>query len=408
LGISRFTKKDLKKQKKSMLANPEDIKIPIDDGYVYENEYYLGISRIFRLFEYIFIMASILFAVGCVAAHPEIMSYNNFLMFVKDFNMSAVDTRRYTELLYDTDYTDEISLYKDGAAVPGSDSVFMFTATGRLAYTSQHSFDSPRLEASDSVALLYDFSSDSYALYNSYMRVYKGKSEAPIYGCSVSDSGAYAFIVRKSDGKFGVHVYSESNVRICSFESERYIISVSLNDSGDKISVLSLGVSDGERYTLLKVYSCTDGALLAERTLSGETPLFCGFLDGDSIAVLTDSSALFLDHSFANDVRVALSDISGMEICGDKLYAVCERRVLVFSGNGECIYDRTFDNLVRSVTVFDNTVFVLFPDSVLAYDIASKESCETPVKESFLKILATSDKHVILCGVSGASLVELD
>ena len=55
MGLLKFTKKDLKKQKRGMLASPDDVKIPIDDNYVYENEYYLGISRFFRLFEYIFI-----------------------------------------------------------------------------------------------------------------------------------------------------------------------------------------------------------------------------------------------------------------------------------------------------------------------------------------------------------------
>ena len=208
MKILKITKRAVKANEKQMLATAEDVNIQIEDNYTYVNEYYLGISNLFRLFEYILIICTLLFAVGCVMAHPEIVSYNNFLMFVKDFNTSTIDTAYYTEIVYDTDRTEEISLYRGGVVVPGSDSVFVFTATGRLAYTDKHSFADPRLEVSDSVSLLYDFSSTSYSLYNSYMRVYRGESEHPIYACSLSDSGRYAFVLKKSDGKFGVAVYS--------------------------------------------------------------------------------------------------------------------------------------------------------------------------------------------------------
>jgi len=408
LGLIKFTKKDLKKQKRGMLASPDDVKIPIDDNYVYENEYYLGISRFFRLFEYIFIVSTLLFAVGCVMAHPEIISYNNFVMFVKDFNTSAVETKRYTELLYDTDYTDEISLYREGAVVPGSDSVFVFTATGRLAYTAKHSFASPRLETGESSALLYDFSSDSYSIYNSYTEVYKGKSEHPIYSCTLSDSGRYAFTVRKSDGRFGVQLYSESNSRIAAFESDKYVIGASLDASGERLAVISLGVSEGERYTSFKVYNCNSGEALAEYTYKGVQPVTCSFLKNGGAYLLTDANIIFFEPSLSELKSTPVQSVSSVESDGARVALVCGKSVCLFSENGETVLSTRFSSSPRSVAILGDSLFVLAEGSVFRADLASSLITEKEVGTRYMKILATSDRHVILCGVSGASLVNMD
>ena len=408
MGILKITKKDLKKQKKAMLATAEDVKIPIDDNYVYENEYYLGISRFFRLFEYILIICTLLFAVGCVMSHPEIMSYNNFLTFVKDFNMSTVDAKHYTELIYDTDNTDGISLYKSGAVVPGSDSIFVFTATGRLAYTDTHSFSEPRLETGSSVSLLYDFSSSSYSIYNSYTRVYKGESEHPIYFCALSDSGRYAFIVKKNDGKFGVSVYSQDNVRICSFESDKYIISASLDSPGERIAISSFGVASGERYAELKIYDCGTGEMLLQKKIEHAQPIRCGFFDDGGAFVITDKKTVFFDPSLAECAVKNAEDISSVHADGRSIIINSKNNITVFDSDGDILIEKAFAERVVSFTSFEDTLFVLCSEKVYKIGLTSGAEEKIQIEKDYRRILATSDKHVILCGVSRASLVDFD
>lgn len=407
MAIFKFTKKDLKH--KNDLARPEDVQIPIEDDYVYENEFYLGVSRIFRLLEYIFIVSTLLFAIGSVAADPQMLSYNNFLTFVKDFNMSAVETKHYTEIVYDTDNTGEILLFKNGAVVPGSDDIFVFGATGRLAYTAKHSFASPRLESSESGALLYDFSSDSYAIYNSYTQIYSGKSESPIYSCSISDSGKYAFVVKNTDGRFGVHVYSESNVKICTFESDKYIVSAKLDKNGEKLTVASFGVSDGKRYALVKVYDCTEGKLLSETERLGEMPLSCGYFDNGNSYFLTDKCIMFFDAEENLAASHEISDVLTVECDKQYLAVTFDKRAEVFLHDGSLLSEYSLKSPITSVTLADDSFFILcgselFRAKLDSADPSALESMD--VGSGYSKVLATSDKNVILCGVSRASLVR--
>lgn len=408
MGIKKFTKKEFKLQKKRMLARPEEVRIPIDDSTEYLNGYYLAVSRFFRLFEYIFIISALLFSIGFVAMHPEIMSYNNFLMFVKDIDMSHIEGEKYTELLYDTDYTDEIELYREGAVVTGSDNLFVFTATGRLAYTAMHSFAEPRLETSDSVALLYDFSSDTYNIYNSYTEIYKGKSEYPIYACTLSDSGRYAFVVKKTDGKYGVTVYSEENKHICSFESDKYIIASALDISGERLSVASLGVSEGVRYTEVKIYDCNSGTELMHERFNEAHPVSCGFFDDGAFFLITDKSVNF----FGNDCShlSSISHDSPQSFCVDlnSLLISYKNCVRVLSSGGSETFTAAFPTDVASCSLSDGALFVLSNGSVIRTDIESGENSSVVVGADVKKILSTSDKYVIACGVSKASLIEFN
>lgn len=361
------------------------------------------------MLEYILIVSTLLFAVGSVAAEPQMLSYNNFLTFVKDFNMSAVETKRYTEIVYDTDNTGEILLFKNGAVVPGSDDIFVFGATGRLAYTAKHSFRSPRLEASEGGVLLYDFSSDSYAIYNSYTQIYRGKSDAPIYSCSISDSGKYAFVVKSTDGRFGVYVYSENNAKICTFKSDKYIISADLNASGEKLTVVSFGISEGKKYASMKVYDCIEGKLLSEYEKVGEMPLFCGYFDDGNSYFMTDKHIIFFDNEQKETASHELSDPSIIENDGKYLAVTINKCVRIFSRDGGIVSEYTVSSPIASVALADDAVFILSNGELLRAEldpVSSSELMSMDVGYGYSKVLASSSKNVILCGVSRASFVK--
>ncbi len=408
MGFLKFKKKDLKKEQENLPVDPNNVNIPIDDDIIYENGYYNGVSRIFHLFEYIFIVAALLFAITCVASDPEIISYDNFLMFTENVNTSMLERGSYTELVYDTDLAKSISLYRGGVFVPGNDSVFVFSATGRRSYTHVHGFKQPRLETSDSVAILYDFASNRYTVYNSYTKLYDGENGAPIYACAVSDSGAYALVEKQLNGKYGVSVYSKNNVNVCSFISERYVVSVGLDSAGDRLAVLSLGVLDGERYFDLKVYDCNNGEILLNEKKNGEYPKKCLFSNNGELCVVSDKQIYFYSPEHKRLGTALADDVSVIETDKNGLLVATGKNVYVYAYNGTLLYSGTFNTSVVSSAVSEDSVYVLLGSSVHRINVESGKIESKDIEDRYVKVLASSGRHIVLCGVSGASLVEFD
>ena len=61
-----------------------------------------------------------------------------------------------------------------------------------------------------------------------------------------------------------------------------------------------------------------------------------------------------------------------------------------------------------SFTSFEDTLFVLCSEKVYKIGLTSDAEEKIQIEKDYRRILATSDKHVILCGVSRASLVDFD
>ncbi len=403
--MRRFTFKEARAEKKAM-ARPEEVRIPIIENEPPYNRYYIGISRIYHLFQYIFLAVALLFATTCIIADPEIISYRNFLMCVKDINMSLPKTERYSTLTYATKKPDRIRSYKGGIAVPGEDTLFVFSATGKRTLSSDHGFIDPVCETSDAGILLYDFGTTSFAVYNGYTRLYRGEAKCPIYGADISESGRYSLIQKSESGRFFVTVYEEDHTERATFQTDRYVIVCLLNGKGDELAVLSLAVSGGESVCDIKKYNCDSGELIFSYTEQKQTPLGAAFFEDGTLCVITDKKAVFLDKNGDTLGKVALDGVAAFD-SDDSLVAIyCGREVVLVSFDGEVVRRERVDVSIRSLALADGRVFLLGKNALIAFDAEGGEVTQKEMSGDYDTVLAPSAKYPILCGMNTAALAE--
>lgn len=388
------------------MARPEEVCIPIIDNEPPYNRYYIGISRIYHLFQYIFLAVALLFSLTCIIADPEIISYRNFLMCVKDINMTLPQTERYSTLTYATKTPEQIHSYKGGIAVPGEDTLFVFSATGKRTLSADHGFLDPVCETSDAGILLYDFGTTSFAVYNGYTRLYRGEAEYPIYGADISRSGRYSLIQKSESGRFFVTVYEDDNSEKATFQTDRYVTACLLNGEGDELAVLSLAVSGGESICDMRKYNCDNGELIFSYTEKGQTPVGGALSDSGELCVITDKKAMFLRNDGAMSGSVVLNGVAAYD-ANDSFVAIYSgREALMASFDGEIVRREMIDVSVRSVALANGRMFLLGKNVLIAFDAEGGEVRQKETSGDYDTVLAPSEKYPILCGMNTAALAE--
>lgn len=404
--MRRFTRREARIEKKAAMARPEDVRIPIVENEPPYNRYYIGISRIYHLFQYIFLAVALLFALTCIVADPEIISYRNFLMCVRDINMTLPQTERYSTLTYTTKTPAQIRSYKGGIVVPGEDTLFVFSATGKRTLSADHGFWAPTCVSSDSGILLYDFGTTSFSVYNGYTRLYRGEAKSPVYAADISDSGRYALVQKNDSGQFFVTVYEDDHKELATLRTVKYVTSALLDGDGDELVVLSFSVIGGEIVCEVGKYNCNNEELVFSYTEKGSTPLSAALSKDGKLCVLTDKGAMFLDNDGALIGKVTVDSVEAFD-ANDSFVAIYgDGEALIASFDGEVLRREMIDIHVRSVALAEGRLFLLGRNTLTAFDADGGEIRRTDIKGDYDILLAPSKNHPVLCGMTTAALAE--
>ena len=347
-----------------------------------------------------------MFSVTCIIADPEIISYRNFLMCVKDINMTLPQTERYSTLTYATRYPERICLYKGGIAVPGDDTLFVFSATGKRTLSADHGFIDPVCEASDAGILLYDFGTTSFAVYNGYTRLYRGEAKHPIYAANISESGGYSLIQKSESGRFFVTVYGEDHTERATFQTDRYVLLSLLDDEGGELAVISLAISGGETVCDVRKYNCDSGELIFSYGEQKQVPLGAAFADDGRLCFITDKRAVFLDRSGDTLGKIEFSGAAAFASDGSHVAIYNGSEILVSSFDGETIRKEKVDGTVRSLALANGRVFLLGKGVLTAFDADGGDVAKKEISGDYDTVLAPSEKYPVLCGMNTAALAE--
>lgn len=387
------------------------------------DEYYAVVSARYKIAGRIFAVLCVVFLLFSILTNIREITYGNLFYFARDFG-TAVDiaSTDYETLSYDVYKDQNFSLFRGGIAAVSPSNVSLYTATGRRTLKSHSSYTVPYSVASKKFLLTYDVSGNSFALYNSFSKVYTETLEYPVTDAAISDSGVFAVVTRSSEFKTVINVYNNKIKPIGRYSKNLYAIDVAIDASGERMAVLFYEAGDGRGVSLLRVYDISEkgnskddsenARVLYEKQMSGVFPLGCSFFDNGKISVVTDGSLLVLDKKYQTEQEIGYVEAMSALYVGTDGAAVAIRngalndvnRVIAFDKDGDIIYDDLVATSVEDIGVLGEYVFMKSTRGVVRLD-TSDEKTESYDCQSG-QLLVYDESTAIVCGESSAVYIK--
>ncbi len=369
--------------------------------------YYANVSSVYKISQRILVLILVVFLLFSFVVNFKEITYDNLFYLFKDFsNAVDIESSNYDVVSYTSDTRHFFSLYRGGLVVVNPSNISAYTATGRNTLHASSTFSSPCVESYDKYFLVYDTADTTFALYNSFSRVYSQTLDYPVTGACFDSDGGFAVITRDISHKSLVHVYNKNFKPVFSVPSELYAFDVAMNSKEDKIAICYYDIGDGKGLSEISVRSLKSTSEQARIEIDGEFIIQCGFLNNGELAVVTDSSVKIYDKNFDIKTSVPYSNahLTGFSI---STYGVAvsyvrnsETFALIFNGNAQLLYNEEVGNSINDIGLYENAAFLRTDDGVIRLDLDTKRQSFLPSGQG--KMLIYNENTALICGVSKA------
>ncbi len=382
-----------------------------------QNAYYESISAKLGVLQVVLYLSLFAFVVLSLLRNTELITYRNFYYFLKDLNASAetVDVFETDSVSYPAAESQSFALYRQGLAVVGNESLTVFTATGRQTLSRGLQYRNPVAVGSGKYLLVYELGGTQYSLYNSYTRLCTGASDYPIFGAAVSDSGVYALISRSEQYNSVVSLYNSNFSLINRYNRNGYVMSVSLNEKGTRLAILTSSVSNGLFSTSLSLHVPKEDGDGVSVELGGAVGLACAFTASGGVNVLCGDGWRFVDgdgtlrheHPFAGkEVVCAELGSDGASLVLRDTPISQKNQIILFDKNGNMMYNKDIPDEVTQIARCGDSVFLLHRSGIDRLDLQTEEitRCERTIEGR--RILAVREDEILLCSPQKAEYLR--
>jgi len=405
-------------------AEPQKEKILRHEDFAGAGDgFYATVSARYKVAQRICVLLLVVFLLFSIFTNIRSITYGNFFYFVRDFG-NAVDIEQtdYETLSYDVYKNQKFSLYRGGIAAVSPSNVSVYTATGRRTLKSRADFVSPYVVCSDKYSLVYDMSGNSFAIYNSFSKVYTESFEYPITDAYISDSGVFAIVSRSSEYKTVIYVYNDNIKLVGKYSKNLYAMDVAIDTGGEKMAVLFYDVGDGRGRTVVRVYDISnkpsddkfddDDRILFETDMPSEFPLGCSIFDNGRLSVVTDSSVAVFDkdyelydiYEYRGEVSAFSADIDGTAVAVKTGALNDVNRIIVFDKTGKMLYNEIIRESVDEIKVLDDYVFMRSDVGVMRLGASDGDFEKYDCRSGDLLVYDVST--AIVCGDSKAEYIK--
>lgn len=366
----------MNEQEKNAVILPQEAELPAEAA-PQPTEPSLGYwAKIARIYQYTargLIVVLLLFVVLFAVISPSAFSFNGLYYFVKDLGSAAALADSDDSVLYYT-YGEEKMVplaYHGGVALAHSRGVEIYKADGQRSLTVSLTMKEPRLTASRNYLAAFDLGGTTFSICNSYAELYRGTTEFPIYGITVSDAGYFTVITASDKALSQVLLYDGSYNLIQRFYRGSATVSAAISESGRYIALLGARAHGG----VLDLFMIGDAEPFASSDFENELPLGIGFTSATTVAVVTDRvlHTLHVDGkrydtvSFSGNSPISWHiDKEGIAVVTE-LDATNARCELIWVGKrGNVAFRSSLDN-VTAISISDEVLWVLSERKALAY-----------------------------------------
>lgn len=382
-----------------------------------QNQYYENISAHLGILQVVLYLSLFAFVILSFVSNSNLITYRNFYYFFKDLDASAesIDVFKSDSMTYPTSDSQYFSLYRGGLAVVGERSVSTFTATGRQTVSKSIQYRNPMAEGKGRYLMVYEMGGTQYSLYNSYTQLYADKTDYPINGAAVSDSGMYAILSSSGDFHSVVSLYNDNFALINRYNKNSYVTDVSIDEKGRLVAILSSNPMGGAFESSLELYIPGEGE--AKKTVSlGEGMAYsCSFTSSGVIAVSFSDELLFVSSDgevlsrfdFQGKIPV-LADVGadGAAIVLRASAISAKNHVIVFDKNGKILYNEVVDMEARSIARHGNSVFLMGDTEIQKLSVDSGAFSSVSIQTEKRCILAVSEDELLICSPQKAEYIR--
>ncbi len=375
-----------------------------------QNEYYESISVRFGHAQVVLFVLLFAFVIFFFLTHAELITYRSFDNFFKDLSASAeaVDLFDATSVTYPTNDEQSFALYRNGLAIAGTDSVTIFSATGRQKVSKIiDNYQHPIAVGAGKYLLVYESGGTRYSIYNFHTQIHTGSTEFPIFSAAVSAGGTFALVSSSEAYPSVVFLYNDRFELLSRYDKNAYVMDVAINEKGNKLAMLTSSVREGIYQTELELYKLGENAPLIKKTVAQSIGLSCTFFDSSHVAVLCGDGVYFFkqdgnlssSHSFG-DKSLRCMDVSSSSValCLTSPNALEKNSILIFDKTGRLIHQATVQEQIKQISLGDDVVYALFDGGIR--QISKKDSKKdiviyTDTEARYL--LAINQSTVLLC-----------
>ena len=383
-------------------------KTPANGMEKQRNEYFENISAGLGILQVVLYLSLFAFVVLSFLTNSKLITYQNFYHFFQDLNASAerVDVFTHDSISYSTNDEQSFTLYRKGLAVAGNTGVTIFSATGRQLVSHGIQYNDPVAVGSGKYLLVYERGGKQYSLYNANTQMFEGKTEYPITGAAVSDSGMYALISSASDANSAVYLYNERFSLINLYKRSGNVLDVTISANGDRIAILTVSPKNGGFSTTVLLAEPGKGTAIAETELDSSLGISCHFTKTGKIATLCTTGVAYFSANGKLDFfydfegkMLATAELNedGVAICLKKSEISEKNIVILFDKSGKIVYNGVVSKSINSVAYLEGALFWTDYSGVSRLDLDSGQIDFEEYATDGKVLLAVNDKEVLLC-----------
>ncbi len=397
-------------KKRSSVVMP---KAKYDGAFDKENPYYIKIANRYAIVKYVSILLTFVFAVTMLGAYSADITPENFQYLLKDLDITGVlSGSKFDSVIYNGGSTSSFGIYRNELAVINAGSTMLYKPSGALSYSDTNKFYNPRLVISDKYMLIYDRgdTTHTYSIHNSFAKLYEERYDYPITLADMSNKGSYAIVTRDDSFRSIVYIYDGNFKLKNTVRKDKYVLAVSMNDAGNKVSISSVYDKDGTFESEIQVLGISSENPDFTVNESGKIPLKSHWLSSGDLAVVFSDCAVIYSPKGDKRATIDLSGLSShnLELNSSMIVSVYNTTVLgydktvnIYDRNADLIMTASLDGELIRILPGSDKVCLLFEDRAVLIDVISKTVKEATVKPN-AKDVAFYEDTVIVCYSGGA------
>ena len=372
-------------------------------------------------------MVLLVFVVVTVLCNHRLITYENLYYLAKDIGAATLTAQsRADQVSYPISSSEpDFALYRGGMVVAGSEVVTAVSGSGRQTLSVNVAYADPCVRASDKYCLTYGRGEKSFAVYNSFVQVYREITEFPVYEAAVGSNGNFAVVTRSRDYTSEVVIYDGDMEKLANYHLNGYVTGIAMNREGDRLGVVSVESNLGVWETKITLIRIGSRISQSAATMKGSFGSSCGFVAEDRFAVVSsdrlmiwDGEATVKGEAVFEGETPALCAISRdrIAILSERSGDLSERSLQVYDQNGRPAYELTLD-ASHPISEDGETLELAFGGDVLyartthhlfrlAESMGDVTISSVAVSHDTLAILPVDSDEILVCTPAYAARME--
>lgn len=379
------------------------------------NPYYDGVARRYSAARYALLIFLVIFMLFAALRNPESISYDNLMFLLKDLgSVHDASNVEFGNVTYNPDTTLSFSGFRRNLAIATSAGLRIYEGDGSLIFEGKDKFSNPHIENSSRYLLLYDFGGNSFALYNSFARIYTEKTDYEITGGDISDSGMFAIVTKTKEYNSAVMLYTKNCKLKNRYLSEDRVIDVSINDDGSRICILTFDAENSSFVTKIKISKPGEDKPITTLSLGDAFPLSCEYTSDGNLTVFCDKALYFYDpdgnllgsYSPSGDIEAAKLTEEGAIIALPKNAVTTGSTVILLDTKGNVVFTKDFEGKITLLDYKEGKVFTLAGNMLASTDVNSLSTITKKTFSGGKSMVVYSEDDVFVCSGSYAEYFD--